>query len=100
MVNKGSQTCVRDLSGSIQVYTLYSSDNQRLWSTADCFPGTGTEVRQLTPGESVEYKIRWGGKTSQPQCAGQREGVGPGSYQAVAELGGLKAEPATLTLTE
>lgn len=99
VVNTGPEACMRDVSGSLQTFTVYGAGNKRMWSTADCFPGEGTDVRRLEPGQSVHYDIRWSGTTSQPGCAGERQPVPAGAYTVVAALGSLNATPATLTIT-
>ena len=50
VTNTGTEACQRDVSGTLQVFTVYAADGSRIWSTADCFPGEGTEVRELAPG--------------------------------------------------
>ncbi len=95
--NAGPVACVRDLSGELQVFTAYDSKGSRIWSTADCFPGSGTDVRVLQPGESLQYNIKWSGTTSQPGCAGDRLRVEAGTYSIVARVGGAKATAAKLT---
>jgi hypothetical protein len=99
VTNVGSATCVRDLSGPLQVYTVHTAKGVRVWSTADCFPGTGTDVRQLAPGSSVSYHIRWSGTSSQPGCAGQREQVSAGAYLLTVSVGTAVSKPAAFTIT-
>ena len=93
ITNTGTQACQRDVSGTLQVFTVLGADGQRFWSTADCFPGEGTEVRALEPGQQVRYTVKWSGTTSQPGCAGERVPLAPGSYSLVAALGGLSSAP-------
>ncbi len=99
MTNTGSQACSQDVSGKDQVFTAYDATGKRIWSTVDCFPGTGTDVRYLQPGEVLQYNIKWSGTTSQPGCAGDRLTVPPGRYTIVASIGALKGAPVKLTLT-
>ena len=99
VTNTGAQTCVRDLSGPLQVFTVYSAAGARTWSTADCFPGVGDDVRVLDPGESLQYNIRWSGTTSAPGCQVDRTLVPAGSYVVRVNLGKLAATPVTLTIT-
>jgi hypothetical protein len=87
--NTGSEACVRDVSGSLQEYLAYDGAGNRVWSTNDCAPGTGTDVRMLEPGQSVQYNIRWSGKSSQPGCAVERVRVGAGTYAIEARIGAL-----------
>lgn len=99
VTNQNAVGCVANLSGSGQVYTVYSAQHQRMWSTADCFPGKGTDVRMIDPGESLHYSIRWAGTTSNPGCTATRVPVPAGSYTVVAQLGALTAAPAKFTVT-
>jgi hypothetical protein len=99
VTNTSNQACVRDLSGSLQVYTVFSASGTRMWSTADCFPGEGTDVRQLAAGQAVTYNIKWSGTTSNPGCTAERTPVPAGTYQVVAQLGALKSPATPFTIT-
>jgi hypothetical protein len=99
VTNVSSASCVRDLSGPLQVYTVHTAKGARVWSTADCFPGTGTDVRQLAPGRSVSYQIRWSGTTSQPGCTGQRTAVPAGAYLLTVSVGSAVSKPTPFTIT-
>jgi len=98
VTNSGKQVCQRDVSGSLQTFTVFAADGSRIWSTADCFPGTGTEVRELTPGQQLQYTIKWSGTTSAPGCAGARTAVPAGAYTVIGQLGGLSSPPAAFTV--
>jgi len=99
VTNTGAKACSQDVSGSRQVFTAYDAAGKRIWSTVDCFPGTGTDVRFMQPGDRLQYNIKWSGTTSQPGCVGDRLTVPPGNYTIVASIGGLKGSPVKLTLT-
>jgi hypothetical protein len=99
ITNSGTETCQRDVSGTLQSFTVFAADGSRVWSTADCFPGEGAEVRELTPGQTLKYTIKWSGTTSQPGCAGDRAPVPAGDYTVVAQLGGLSSAPAAFAIT-
>lgn len=88
----GDVACQRDLSGALQVFTVLGINGDRVWSTADCFPGSGTDIRQLNPGDSVQYNIKWSGTTSAPGCTGDRIRVPAGDYVLHVEIGSLKAK--------
>ena len=81
------------------MFTAYDAKGKRIWSTVDCFPGTGTDVRLMQPGASLQYNIKWSGTTSQPGCAGDRLLVPAGTYTIVASIGRLKGSPVKLTLS-
>ncbi len=98
VTNSGSVACTRDLSGGLQVFAVYTAAGARVWSTADCFPGSGTDVRTLQAGESVQYNIKWSGTTSSPGCSADRIQVPAGSYQVRVNIGSLRATPAAFTI--
>ena len=99
VTNTGKQACQRDVSGSLQTFTVFGADGSRIWSTVDCFPGTGTEVRELAPGQQLQYMIKWSGTTSAPGCTGARSAVPAGAYTVIGQLGGLSSPPAPFTVT-
>jgi hypothetical protein len=98
VTNTGSVPCVRDLSGGLQVFTVYTAGGNRIWSTADCFPGTGRDIRELGPGQSVSYLIKWSGTTSSPGCTAPRTAVPAGHYQLITALGLLKSAPTAFAI--
>ena len=99
ITNTGSRTCRRDVSGVLQIFTVFGSDGTRVWSTTDCFPGAGAEVRELTPGQQVQFTIKWSGTTSSPGCASPRALAPAGNYTLVGQLGKLASPPAQFTIT-
>lgn len=99
ITNTGPEACRRDVSGSLQTFTVTGTDGSRKWSTADCFPGEGTETRDLAPGQELRYTIKWSGTTSEPGCAGDRGPVPAGDYLLIAQLGGLSSAPVPFTIT-
>src|SRR6478609_5722915 len=98
VTNTGAEGCRRDVSGNTQVFTVFGADGTRLWSTADCFPGQGTEVRDLTPGQVLEYTVKWSGTTSAPGCTGDRTPLAAGSYTLIAQLGPVSSATATFNV--
>lgn len=98
VTNIGSLSCTRNLSGPLQVFTVYTAAGARVWSTADCFPGEGTDVRTLAAGESVQYSVRWSGKNSDPGCTTPRVQVPAGRYQLRVTIGSLPAKPADFAI--
>ncbi len=99
VTNTGAVPCRRDVSGTLQTFTVKSADGKRIWSTADCFPGEGTEVRDLAPGQVLQYTVKWSGRTSAPGCAGERAQVPAGSYVVIAQLGKLSSKPTAFKIT-
>ena len=99
VTNAGAQACQRDVSGTLQTFTVFAADGTRVWSTSDCFPGEGTEVRELTPGQTLKYTIKWSGTASSPGCTGDRAPLPAGDYTVVAQLGGLASAPVAFAIT-
>lgn len=98
--NPSTTPCTRALDAGLQQVLVYSADGStRLWSSNDCFPGTGTETKTLNPGEQTAYSIRWSGTTSAPGCTAPRTPVPAGSYTVVVALGGITSAPVPFTLT-
>jgi len=99
VTNTGTEACQRDLSGTLQTFTVFAADSSRIWSTGDCFPGQGTDIRELAPGDSVKFTVKWSGKTSQPGCEGDRATVPAGDFTVIAQLGGLSSPPSAFAMT-
>jgi hypothetical protein len=95
--NMSRGTCSRDLAAKQQEVLLYAG-KVRLWSSNDCYPGTGRDIQALAPGERNRYSVTWSGLSSRPRCAGTRTRVGPGRYSLVGRLGTLRSAPTALVL--
>ena len=98
IANRSAVKCVRDVGPSQQELRLVAG-GKRLWSSDDCAPKRGADVRTLQPGEKLMYWLTWGGRTSSPGCKATRVKVGPGSYQLVGRLGTANSKPVPFTLT-
>ena len=94
ITNISTTACERDLAPGMQQALVYTLDGQtRLWSSADCYPGTEPQVKRLEPGRQEVYDVTWSGTTSAPECAGERLPVPVGAYTAVGQLGNLRSAP-------
>ncbi|WP_158726655.1 hypothetical protein [Tomitella fengzijianii] len=94
ITNIGSVPCVRDLSGPMIVNTVESVDGGEVWSNADCFPGTGSDIRTLEPGQQAQFKMVWAGTTSSQGCTpADRKQVPPGVYAVTTHLGSMSGKP-------
>lgn len=94
--NTGAVSCRRDLGSSV-VELRVLSGTDRIWSSDDCTPGRGSDVRTLAPGASRSVQLTWSGKRSQPGCAGDRTQAKAGTYTLVARVGSLRRAGATFT---
>ncbi len=94
VTNIGSVPCVRDLSGPLVVNTVATVDGTQVWSNADCFPGTGSDIRTLKPGEQAQFKMVWAGTSSSGGCApDQRQQLPAGVYAVTSHLGAMVSKP-------
>jgi hypothetical protein len=99
VTNTGAVPCIRDLNAALQELLVYAADGTtRLWSSNDCYPGESANVRTLAAGESVAFTVTWAGRSSHPECAGERVQVPAGDYLVVAKLGPLTSQPAPFKL--
>jgi hypothetical protein len=97
--NIGSRTCSRDVGADPQ--ELYLDQGARkYWSSDDCNPATGHDVRQFAPGSERDYNITWNGHQSSSCANGAASGPNPptGQFQLRARLGTLVSNPVTLTI--
>lgn len=87
MVNSTDQPCVRDLDPARQEIVVWSGDGAtRLWSSNDCSPVSGVDLRTMVPAQPVVSAVTWAGKTSAPGCAGPRTVVPAGAYRVMTRL--------------
>lgn len=101
VTNTGPVACLRDVDAGLQELLVLAADGvTRLWSSNDCYPGSGADVRTLQPGAGVTFRVTWAGRSSQPGCAGRRVPVPAGDYLVVAKLGALTSPPAPLRLSQ
>ena len=101
VTNTGSVPCTRDLAAALQEMIVLSADGTtRVWSSNDCAPGDGDEVRTLAPGEQLTFSVSWAGRTSEPDCPEERETVPAGEYQLITRLGAVTSAPAPFRLLQ
>src|SRR5690606_18734488 len=56
--NASNRTCERDIGADVQELRLLYQD-RIIWSSDDCNPNTGTDVRTFQPGQEVSFTRRW-----------------------------------------
>ncbi len=99
IVNATDQPCVRDLDPAKQEIVVWSGDGQsRLWSSNDCSPVAGVDLRTMVPAQPVVSAVTWAGKTSAPGCAGPRTVVPAGAYRVMTRLDGDISAPVPFLL--
>jgi hypothetical protein len=96
--NVGSRTCSRDV-GAVPQELYLDQGARKYWSSDDCSPAGGHDVRQFAPGVERDYKITWNGRESSTCTNGAASGPNPpdGQFQLRARLGTLVSNPVTLT---
>ena len=70
----------------------------RVWSSADCVSGSGSNMIVLTRGVPAVLSVSWDRKTSSPGCGGTSHAVAPGEYQVTAVAGPLRSRTVNLVL--
>jgi len=99
VTNASRVPCVRDLDKELQELIMLDSAGERVWGSNDCFPESGADERTLAPGEVVVFPVLWGGRSSAPDCAGERTPPPPGAYALRGRLDTKSSPDAPLTLT-
>jgi hypothetical protein len=61
--NISTRTCNRDVGADVQELRLLDQD-RIIWSSDDCNPNTGSDVRSFSPGQEVSFTRRWAGTRS------------------------------------
>ncbi|MET8143511.1 hypothetical protein ABZU32_24695 [Sphaerisporangium sp. NPDC005288] len=90
VVNIGRFDCTVDV-GPRKVEVRVTSGSDRVWSTADCVSGEGTDVRRLSRGVPHVRMVGWDRRRSGPDCRAARPRAGNGTYVAAARLGALRS---------
>ena len=99
VANASTVPCVRDLDKGLQELIMLDVDGARVWGSNDCFPEAGADVRTLAPGEVVVSPVLWGGRTSAPDCAGERIPPPRGDYAVRGRLDTESSPDTPFTLT-
>lgn len=97
VTNTGQQACQLTVDKDNFALTVAAGD-QQLWSGNDCVAAAPARKATLAPGVSMNWSEEWRGEKQSPQCQGNPEQVGPGDYVVKAELKGLPAATAKLTV--
>ncbi|HEY1969560.1 MAG TPA: hypothetical protein VGH89_16525 [Pseudonocardia sp.] len=96
--NIGPRACTRDVDPGLRELIVTDSDGSRVWSDRDCSHPHKPSLVTFQPGVALASKLTWTLRSSQPNCAGPRTAVTPGSYQVVARLGSLTSGPTSFTI--
>jgi hypothetical protein len=90
LVNTSSVMCTADV-GPRAMEIRITSGADRIWSTADCVSGDGTEVRQLQRGVPYVRSLAWNRRRSSPGCRGTTAMALPGTYVVMVRMGKMRS---------
>ncbi|WP_412737805.1 adhesin [Krasilnikovia sp. MM14-A1259] len=97
--NVSARTCARPVGSDAQ--ELYIDQGaQKVWSSDTCSTTNQPEVKSLTPGTILDYRVTWNGRMATKCEAGQAVGPAPnpGQYEVHARLGTKIGPPVVLTI--
>ncbi|AXK36121.1 hypothetical protein DVA86_29545 [Streptomyces armeniacus] len=99
--NSGSDDCRINLGRTATVVTVSDSDDERIWSSADCPPSRATAYVQVPAKGSTVQTLTWDRKHSKPECAKAPAGSAKAdTYLVEAEIKGLKAARTSFVLAK
>lgn len=75
--------------GSRYLKLVIHSGNVRVWGSADCIHGAGTQVSMLSRGVPAKRKVTWDRTLSSPGCRLPRTAAQPGTYTVTASDAGV-----------
>lgn len=89
LVNTGSVMCTADV-GPRALEIRITSGADRIWSTADCVSGEGTDVRELQRGVPFVRTLEWDRRRSSTDCRSTPASALPGTYVVTARMGDMR----------
>lgn len=87
VVSTSGRSCVFNI-GPRHLSLVISSGSVRVWGSADCLHGSGTQVATLRRGVPVQRKLTWDRTLSSPGCRMPHTAAQPGAYTATASDAG------------
>ena len=90
-VSTGNRPCRFDM-GSRFATVVVTSGRHRIWGSADCIRGVGSQPVVLSRGVPAVRWIYWDRATSIPGCPRPGRAVGQGAYKAIAFDGRLTSQ--------
>ena len=100
ITNISDRPCSRDV-GADQQEIRVMQGKQRIWSSDDCDPQHGQHIEVLPSQQPIErFWVAWDGRTSAPECRGERKVAPAGTYTVFARLGDLMSEPVTIEVVD
>ena len=84
--------------GAKFVSVVVTVAGQRVWSSADCVSGDGSNMIVIGRNTPAVLRLSWDRKTSSPGCTGTSHLVRPGEYQVTAVASHLHSEAVNVVL--
>ncbi|MEQ4715751.1 hypothetical protein [Nonomuraea sp. B19D2] len=89
LVNIGPVMCTADV-GPRAMEIRITSGEDRIWSTADCVSGVGSEVKKLQRGVPYVRSLEWDRHRSSTDCRATPATALPGTYVVTVHMGELR----------
>jgi hypothetical protein len=95
-VSKEAQPCRFNMG--TEFVSVVVASGRRIWSSADCVSGSGSNMIVLIRGMPALLRVSWDRRTSSLGCSGTSHAVAPGEYQVTAVAGPLRSKTVNLVL--
>jgi hypothetical protein len=96
-VSQENQPCRFDM-GPKFVAVVITASGRRIWSSADCVSGAGSNMVVMADGKQAVLRASWDRRTSSPGCSGTGRLVRPGEYQVSVVAGRLHSRTVNFVL--
>ncbi len=103
--NVSTRECGRDIGADVQELRLVDAAKTLMWSSDDCSPNKGHNVRRFAAGQKATFTLTWPGRRSRTgtgsvTCSGGAPAPAAGAdYQLIARLDQLVSDPFGLRIT-
>jgi len=97
VVNTGGQACTFGV-GPNELRIQIASGSDRVWTSAQCFAGTGSSIQMLQRGIPYGGVVTWDRHRTIKDCSAKRPSAHAGTYTIVAKGGGIKTKKAVFYL--
>jgi hypothetical protein len=93
VVNTGKQACTFGV-GPKELQVQISSGSDKVWTSAQCFSGSGSSIQMLQRGIPYGGTLEWDRHRVAPanNCSAHREEALSGTYTVMAKGGGIKTK--------
>jgi hypothetical protein len=95
-ISHGEQPCRFNMGTKFVSVVIASA--RRVWSSADCVSGSGSNMIVLARGRPAVLRVSWDRRTSSPGCGGASHAAVPGEYTVIAVAGRLRSKTVNLVL--